>query len=54
MDTVFPKRVLQGAARECVEIIERDRSTTQDRFGAAFVLALRPWNYSGFRQFDRE
>jgi hypothetical protein len=48
------KRALQGAARECAEIIERDRSTTQDRFGAAFVLALRPWNYSGFKQFDRD
>jgi len=21
--------------------------------GAAFVLALRPWNYSGFKQFER-
>jgi Cro/C1-type HTH DNA-binding domain len=48
------KRALQGAARECAEIIERDRPTTQDRFGAAFVLALRPWNYSGFKQFDRD
>lgn len=48
------KRALQGAARECAEIIERDRSGTQERFGAAYVLALRPWNYSGFKQFDRE
>lgn len=48
------KRTLQGAARECAEIIERDRSGSKDRFGAAFVLALRPWNYSGFRQFDRD
>jgi hypothetical protein len=48
------KRALQGAARECAEIIERDRATTQDRVGAAFVLALRPWNYSGFTQFDRD
>jgi AcrR family transcriptional regulator len=48
------KRALQGAARECAEIIERDRSSTQERFGAAFVLALRPWNYSGFKQFDRD
>ncbi|HEV2700748.1 MAG TPA: hypothetical protein VGV09_03895, partial [Steroidobacteraceae bacterium] len=48
------KRALQGAARECAEIIERDRSGTKERFGAAYVLALRPWNYSGFRQFDRE
>ncbi|MGC1459768.1 MAG: helix-turn-helix domain-containing protein [Steroidobacteraceae bacterium] len=48
------KRALQGAARECAEIIERDRSGTHERHGAAFVLALRPWNYSGFKQFDRD
>lgn len=48
------KRALQGAARECAEIIERDRVNTKDRFGAAFVLALRPWNYTGFKQFDRD
>jgi len=48
------KRALRGASRECAEIIERDRSTTQKRKGAAFVLALRPWNYSGFAQFDRD
>ena len=48
------KRALRGASRECAEIIERDRSTTQKRNGAAFVLAVRPWNYSGFSQFDRD
>jgi AcrR family transcriptional regulator len=48
------KRALRGASRECVEIIERDRSTTQTRSGTAFVLAVRPWNYSGFSQFDRD
>jgi len=47
------KRVLQNAARECMEIIERERSAPQDRAGAALVLALRPWRYSGFRPFDR-
>jgi AcrR family transcriptional regulator len=47
------KRALGSASRECAEIIERDRATTQKRNGAAFVLALRPWNYSGFSQFDR-
>jgi hypothetical protein len=47
------KRALRNASRECAEIIERDRSTTQIRKGAAFVLAVRPWNYSGFSQFDR-
>jgi AcrR family transcriptional regulator len=48
------KRSLQNAARECVEIIERDRAAPQSRRGAAFVLALRPWNYSGFDEFDRQ
>jgi transcriptional regulator with XRE-family HTH domain len=48
------KRILQGAARECMELIEHDRSTPEERRGAAFVLALRPWEYSGFEQFRRE
>jgi len=48
------KRVLQHAARECLELIERDRSPREQRDGAAFVLALRPWTYSGFRDFLRE
>jgi len=45
---------LQNAARECVEIIERDRSVPQARRGTAFALALRPWDYSGFAEFERE
>jgi AcrR family transcriptional regulator len=48
------KRALRATSRECAEIIERDRLTTQPRQGAAFVLALRPWHFSGFAQFDRE
>jgi AcrR family transcriptional regulator len=48
------KRALQSAARECMEIVERDRSARASGQGAAFVLALRPWKYSGFAQFDRE
>jgi hypothetical protein len=48
------KKVLQDASRECAEIIERDRSGGGARRGAAYVLALRPWNYSGFEQFERE
>jgi transcriptional regulator with XRE-family HTH domain len=49
------KRALQSSARECVEIMERDRTLpNSDRTGAAFVLALRPWQYSGFTQFHRE
>jgi Cro/C1-type HTH DNA-binding domain len=47
------KRVLQSAARDCMEHVERDRSAPSDRLGAAFVLALRPWGYSGFKQFER-
>ncbi len=47
------KRALRDAAAECVEIIERDRGTPAKRSGAAFVLALRPWNYSGFSRFLR-
>ncbi len=48
------KRVLQSTARECMELIERDRSAPQERSGAAFVLAMRPWEYSGFEQFRLE
>jgi transcriptional regulator with XRE-family HTH domain len=44
---------LRNTSRQCAEIIERDRGPRQDRYGAAFVLALRPWKYSGFGQFER-
>jgi hypothetical protein len=47
------KRALQQAARECMEIVERDRVEPQQRRGAAFVLALRPWEYAGFAQLRR-
>ena len=45
------ERALSNAAGECVEIIERDRGTPARRSGAAFAMALRPWNYSGFSRF---
>ncbi len=48
------KRALRATSRECAEIIEGDRLTTQPRKGGAFVLAVRPWHFSGFAQFDRE
>jgi hypothetical protein len=48
------KRALRATSRECAEIIERDRLTTQPRKGGAFVLAVRPWHFSGFAQFDRQ
>jgi AcrR family transcriptional regulator len=47
------KRVLRNASRECVDIVEGDRGPWDTRHGTAFVLAVRPWNYSGFAQFDR-
>jgi len=47
------KRAVRHAAAECVEIIERDRGTPAKRSGAAFVVALRPWDYSGFSRFRR-
>jgi hypothetical protein len=46
--------VLQKAARECMQLVEHDRSPREVRRGAAFVLALRRWRYSGFSQFERE
>ena len=47
------QRVLQNSARECMALIEQDRSAPDQRVGAAFVLALRPWSYTGFAQFER-
>jgi hypothetical protein len=46
------KRALQHAVRECMEITERDRGSP-DQFGVAFVLAMRPWEYSGFVELRR-
>jgi hypothetical protein len=48
------RRVIRSAATDCVEQVERDRATPGEREGAAFVLALRPWNYSGFSRLLRE
>lgn len=48
------KRVLRNCARECLELIERDRSPADTRSGTAFVLALRPWAYSGFAELERD
>ncbi len=47
------RRAIRAAAGECVDIIERDRRTPARRGGAAFVLAVRPWNYSGFQRLRR-
>jgi transcriptional regulator with XRE-family HTH domain len=48
------KRVLQLSARECLELIERDQGIAQPREGTAFLLAMRPWQYSGFVQLRRK
>ncbi|HEY2679416.1 MAG TPA: hypothetical protein VGI65_20780 [Steroidobacteraceae bacterium] len=46
------KRAMQHAYRECMEVTERDRGS-KDTFGVAFVLAMRPWEYSGFVELRR-
>jgi transcriptional regulator with XRE-family HTH domain len=47
------KRALHAAARECAVIVDGEKAATRDRRGAAFVLALRRWSYSGFAPFER-
>ncbi len=47
------KRTLRNAARECAELVDQERGPARERRGAAFVIALRPWSYSGFRDFER-
>jgi transcriptional regulator with XRE-family HTH domain len=42
------KRALRAAARECALIVDGERAPVAERRGAAFVLALRRWGYSGF------
>jgi len=48
------KKALHDASLECADIIDRDRPAMNARKGAAYVLALRPWSYSGFASFERE
>jgi len=48
------KKVLRNASRECVEIVEGDRAPWESRHSTAFVLAVRPWKYSEFAQFNRD
>jgi hypothetical protein len=47
------RTILRSTARQCAEIIEHDRAADDRKRGTTFVLALRPWRFSGFRQFDR-
>ena len=43
----------EAAARDRVELMQRDRAPFESSQGTAFVLALRPWTYSGFAEFNR-
>ncbi|HEY2683798.1 MAG TPA: helix-turn-helix transcriptional regulator [Steroidobacteraceae bacterium] len=53
-DSVQALRVImQSASRQCAEIIEHDRTPSRHKRGATYVMALRGWRYSGFKQFDR-
>lgn len=48
------KRVLQNALRDCQAISAQDSANPLSlRSGAAVVLALRPWSYSGFEALRR-
>jgi hypothetical protein len=49
------KRTLQNTLRECMELTEKDAVLPlEQRNGGAYVLAFRPWTYSGFDTFLRE
>lgn len=48
------KRVLRAAARDCTALVDQERAAADTTRGAAFVLALRPWRFKGFRQFERD
>lgn len=47
------RRALQVAARECAAVVDADRRSGSPRSGAAFVIALRRWAFSGFEPFER-
>ena len=48
------KRALNAAARECALIVDSGRVGEKTRRGAAFVLALRHWKYSGFAPLEKK
>jgi transcriptional regulator with XRE-family HTH domain len=48
------RRAIQNAIRECMEIVDADRAAPQERRGTAFLLAIRPWEYSGFVGYRRD
>lgn len=47
------KSALRAAARECAAVLDSERGPPKGRQGAAFVVALRRWSYSGFAPFRR-
>lgn len=47
------KRALRTAARECTVILDGEKAPREQRHGTAFVIAMRRWNYSGFKPFER-
>lgn len=48
------RRAIQNTLKECMELSQRDTALpVSERHGAACVLTMRPWQYSGFDRFRR-
>jgi predicted HTH domain antitoxin len=48
------KKALQNCAHECALILDKDRGRNiKTGVSAAFLFALRPWEYSGFAEWSR-
>ena len=48
------QRLLQRTLRDCQALAEQDEAQPfAERHGAAILLAVRPWHYSGFRRYAR-
>jgi hypothetical protein len=47
------RRAIQNAIRECMDIVDTDRTTPQERRGTAFLFTIRPWDYSGIAEYRR-
>lgn len=49
------QKLVQNCQRDCLEIAAADAKLPQtQRYGAALLLAFRPWQYSGFSRFLRK
>jgi DNA-binding Xre family transcriptional regulator len=49
------KRAIQNTLKECVEMSRQDANLpVSQRHSTACVLALRPWQYTGFDRFRKE